>query len=289
MADTDLRDRIAKQFSYGHDRADIWRAFEVFLATDRYLNLGYSAWYQPHVLGSCQRRLVEHVGSLLAANLPRSRGVTLLDIGAGRGGPATQLADRFGFRVVGVDLVPYNVSRARRHGEAVDASFVVGDATTLPFRSRTMDAGTAIDSLVYLPEKNTVFAELSRVLDSGGVVVLSDLVREADISDRQRQAVNAFAAAWDMPPLVSMTEYTDALRECGFAVRTVSDITANSVGRFRTWTTLYRWLTGGSMAPLVDRLLRRSGLNPSAITLQIDRAHDALPSLRHITAVAEAL
>lgn len=92
MAPDHLRDRITEQFSYGGERADIWRAFDRLLDTDEFLNLGYSDWYQPHILGSSQRRLATKVGATLGAHLPMMEGVRLLDVGSGRGGPAIHLA-----------------------------------------------------------------------------------------------------------------------------------------------------------------------------------------------------
>lgn len=287
MSGDDLRDRITGQFSYRDERADVWRAFDLFLDTDRYLNLGYSPRYQPHLLGSSQRRLVDHVGTRLEALLPATEGVTLLDVGCGRGGPAVRLAERHGFHVVGVDLVPYNVARAEEHAGDAEASFVVGDAADLPFRGGSVTAATAIDAIVYLPEKAAVLSELSRVLRPGGVLVLSDLLSRSSATDDERLAVDAFAEAWDMPPLLSVAEFERALREAGFGAITVSDVTPHSVGRFRRWTALYRWVTASPAGRLVERLLRRRGLNPSAMDEQVRRAHDALPSLRHVVVAAE--
>ncbi|WP_311173242.1 SAM-dependent methyltransferase [Halobellus ordinarius] len=106
-----LRKRVTDQFSYRGERAGIWRAFDLLLDTDEFLNLGYSEWYQPHVVGSSQRRLVGEVGSRVASYLPATDGIRFLGVGCGRGGPAIHLADRFGFSVTGLDLVPYNIER----------------------------------------------------------------------------------------------------------------------------------------------------------------------------------
>lgn len=286
MAPDELRDRITDQFSYGDDRADLWRAFDLFLDTDRFLNLGYSARYRPHLLGSSQRRLVEHVGSVLAAQLPAPEGTTLLDVGCGRGGPAALLAERYGFRVIGVDLVPYNVARAIENAGGTDASFLVGDAARLPVRTGSVTACTAIDSIVYLPEKSAVFSELSRVLGQEGVLVASDLVLRSSATDGEQRAVDAFADAWDMPPLLPVDAYERAIAAGGFDVRRIVDVTSHSVGRFRRWTTLYRWLTIGPIGRPFEWLLGLYGLDPAVVDEQIRRAHAALPALRHVIVVA---
>jgi SAM-dependent methyltransferase len=285
-----LRDRITDQFSYRGERADVWRAFDLLLDTDAFLNLGYSEWYQPHVLGSCQRRLATVVGRALAERLPSTQGVRVLDVGCGRGGPAVHLTDRFGFRVTGLDLVPYNVARARENAreQGASATFVVGDATQLPVASDSVAACTAIDALVYFPDRAAVFAEVGDALEPGGVVALSDLVVRPDASEAERRRVDAFAEAWDMPPLGTVDEYARALGDADLRLVERRDVTPHSVGRFRTWTTLFLGVVEGPLGGPVDRLLRWYGLDPPAVLRQIERAHRALPSLRHVLLVARA-
>lgn len=283
-----LRERITDQFSYRGERADIWRVFELLLDTDEFLNLGYSAWYQPHVVGSSQRRLVTEVGSRVASHLAATTGVHLLDVGCGRGGPAIHLADRFGFRVTGLDLVPYNVNLATENarGQPGTTEFVVGDATKLPFRTGSFGACTAIDALVYLPERTAVFERIADVLEPGGILVLSDLMMRTGVSETQRDRVTSFADAWDMPPVGSVEQYTRALDDTPLELVELETITRHSVGRFRTWTTLFRWLVSSPMGWIIERLLRGYGLDPSAIIDQVERAHHALPALEHGILVA---
>jgi MPBQ/MSBQ methyltransferase len=283
-----LRDRIIDQFSYRGERADIWRVFDLLLDTDEFLNLGYSEWYQSHVVGSSQRRLVTEIGSKLASHLPATDGVRLLDVGCGRGGPAIHLADRFGFHVTGLDLVPYNVKRATENvrEKPLTTEFVVGDATNLPFATESFAACTAIDALVYLPSRKAVFDTVADVLESKGIIVFSDLVMRSDVSGTQRGLVTSFADAWDMPPVGSVEQYKRALDDTALELSEIDDITRHSVGRFRKWTTLFRWLVSSPMGFLIERLLRVYGLDPSTIINQVDHAHNALPYLQHVILVA---
>lgn len=284
-----LRDRIEAQFSYRGERADIWRVFDHLLETDAFLNLGYSAWYQSHLVGSPQRRLVDRIGRRLAARLPATRDRRLLDVGSGRGGPAIRLADQFGFDVTGVDLVGYNVRRARANAAArgVDTTFLVGDATDLPIQSGSLTACTAIDALVYLPDREAVVGEIADALEPGGVLVFSDLVAATGLDERTRDAVARFGEAWDMPSPGTVPDYERALESAGFDVITVEDISAYSVRRFRKWTALFRWLHRGPAERAIDRALEMQDLDPVAITRQIEAAHEALPALRHALVVAE--
>lgn len=284
MARDALHTRITDQFSYRSERADIWRVLDFLIDTDEFLNLGYSEWYRPHVLGSSQRRLVTEVGSRIASHLSTTDGVCLLDVGCGRGGPAIHLADRFGFRVTGLDLVPYNVERAAENARDrhVETEFVGGDATRLPFATDSFTACTAIDVLSYLPDRNGVLAGVADVLEPGGVLVLSDLVRESGVTETEREFVDSFADAWDMPPLGTVEQYTAVLEDAGLELEPVETITDRSVGQFRTWTSLSVQLLESPVRSLVERLLRAFDLDPTTITEQVRTAHRALPSLQHV-------
>lgn len=289
MASDRLRERIAAQFSYRSERADVWRAFDLVLDTDAFLNLGYSEWYQPHVSAASQRRLATRVGEAVARHAPATGSGRVLDVGCGRGGPAVHLADEFGFDVTGVDLVPYNVARARANARkaGVRAEFVVGDATALPFQADALSACVGVDSFVYLPDREAAIAEVADVLREDGVLVLSDLVARSDLGPDRRRAVERFADAWDMPAPATVAEYERVLADAGFDVVAVEDLTPHSVGRFRRYTTVFRSVHATPAGRLLDRVLERHDLDAAAIAEQVSRAHDALPGLRHVLLVAK--
>ncbi len=289
MSDGDLRSRIGSQFGDRTERADIWRALGLVLETEAFLNLGYSAWYQPHALGEPQRRLATHVGATLTDYLDRPVGTTCLDLGAGRGGPAVHLSERYGLDVTGLDLVAHNAHLARDYASEHDVELVVviGDATTIPIRTGGLGACTAIDALVYLPERQHVFDEIARVLEPGGVVVLTDLFTRAQLDATQKRAVAAFAEAWDMPYPGTLQSYERGLREAGLRIRRTDDLSPHSLGRFRFWTTLFRLAHAGAFGRVIDGVLEHWELDPATLRTQIGRAHDALPALRHGLIVAD--
>lgn len=287
MAPADLRERITDQFSGRGTRADIWRGFDLILDTEAFLNLGYSPRHQPHFIGSSQLRLAAKIGEHLDSQLQGTNGSPLLDVGCGRGGPAVYLSNQFGFDTTGIDLVPFNVAQAAQNARKhdADAQFTVGDAAALPFDPETMTACTAIDSLVYVPDRSGAVSEFADVLTPGGVVVISDLLRRSDRKEHQQQAVARFADEWDMPSPGTEEEYRRMLVDAGFSLRRIEDITGHSVGRFRKWTTLFLGLLASPVRPLVVRLLRRYGLDVSAVLAQIRAAHRALPHLKHVICI----
>ena len=289
MSSDRLHERIRDQFSYRGSRADIWKVFDSVLRTQEFLNLGYSPWYLPYFLGSTQRRLARRIGADLAARLSGTDDVRLLDIGCGRGGPAIHFADALGFDVSGVDLVPYNVTAARDNAvsQGVPAAFIVGDAMHLPIKPDSFRVCTALDSIVYVPEKQAVFDEMATVLCDGGVVALSDFVTCEGLSEAEVTVVDEYADAWDMPPVVSLDQYRRTIEQAGFTRLEVHDISPHSVARLRKWTALYLRLVDGGLGKTVARLARRRGLNIATITEQIRHAHKALPYLRHVNIYAQ--
>jgi ubiquinone/menaquinone biosynthesis C-methylase UbiE len=280
----DGRTRIVDQFSYQGERAAIWKAFDLFLPTDQFLNIGYSKPYQPHFVGSSQRRLTKRMGSDIAARLGSTTGVSLLDVGCGRGGPTLHLAAEHGFEATGIDLVPYNVSMARRNAAdaTVDAQFVVGDALQLPFDRKSFAVCTAVDSPPYIPNKRGFLAEMASVTAEGGLVAVSDFVRPESLSPEARDAVDTFADAWDLAPIAPLEQYKRAITASDLHLDTVVDISPNSIARFRKWTALYLSLARTSLPNLVERFLAQHGIDLDAITEQVAVTHPALPFLRHV-------
>lgn len=288
MSRDDLPNRIVDQFSYRDQRADIWRALDLVVATDRHLNLGYSRWYQTHLLGCAQQRLVERIAAELTPRLAEGD-KRLLDVGCGRGGGTAILAETLDVDVVGVDLVSYNVTVARENAPQREGSpeFVVGDATRLPFRPSAFTAVTAIDAIVYVPDVRAVFDQIARVLRPDGVCVISDLLA-ADGSNPRGSTLQKFSSSWDMPTLRTIAEYRATIDRVGLRCVGELDVSSNSIARFRKWTALYLRLVDSELRELLFRAFERHGLDPETITAQIRTAHEALPALRHRLFVLEA-
>jgi len=274
---TDLEDRLREQFSYEGERAAIWRGFDKFLETEGYLNLGYSNLFESHLIGSPQKRLAREV---LGGMSTYAGGNSLVDIGCGRGGPAG-VFERMGYDVTGIDLVPYNVERAKK---SADGGFVVGDATRLPFEDNSFDVCVSIDAPLYFPDKEDFFDETRRVVRDTGVFCVSDLVVPDDLSSSEMAEVQDFADAWDMAGVSTTAEYGKYLGENGFEVLKLRNITQNSIGRFGGWALLYL---------LVDRtrlqrpLLRLAGIEVTDVSRKVEATYPALEHMEHLIIYAK--
>lgn len=109
---------------------------------------------------------------------PISESSYVLDVGCASGRTACYLAQRLGCRVVGVDILPKMVERARERAKAEGVErrveFKVGDAQELPLGDDLFDVvlGEFITGLV--DDKEKAVREYVRVAKSGGTIGLNE-------------------------------------------------------------------------------------------------------------------
>ena len=101
-----------------------------------------------------------------------------VDMGTGAGTLALALAPLVR-EVVGVDIVPELLERARAHAPA-NVTFVEGDATNLPFDSGSFDLACTRRTLHHIAHPERAVAELARVTASGGRIFVDDQVAPVD-------------------------------------------------------------------------------------------------------------
>ena len=95
-----------------------------------------------------------------------------LDAACGTGRHARRLVE-LGHNVVGVDGSPEMLGLAKR--SVPDAAFREGDLCSLPLESASVDLVVCALALEHVADLSRAIAELTRVLRSGGRMVLSDL------------------------------------------------------------------------------------------------------------------
>jgi SAM-dependent methyltransferase len=120
-------------------------------------------------------------------------GETVLDLGSGAGNDvfvARALVGPQG-RVIGVDMVPEMVEKARANAARLGAdnvTFHLGEIEQLPIEDASVDVVISNCVLNLVPDKARAFAEMHRVLRPGGRFSVSDIVITGELPDDLRGA-----------------------------------------------------------------------------------------------------
>lgn len=113
--------------------------------------------------------------ALLAQRLDLASVARALDVGCGVGHWGRLLLPRLGVgaTLTGIDREPRWVSAAAAVAaeRGLAATYVVGDATRLPFDDAQFDLATCQTVLIHVPDPTAVLRELARVTKPGGLVL----------------------------------------------------------------------------------------------------------------------
>jgi len=143
-------------------------------------------------------------------------GETVLDLGSGGGLDALLAAREVGptGRVIGVDMTPEMLARARRAAATVPTvEFREGRLEALPVDDASVDAVTSNCVINLVPDKARVFREVARVLRPGGRMVVSDIILARPLPAALANDLTAYVGC--LSGALTRAEYAEAIRAGG--------------------------------------------------------------------------
>lgn len=164
-------------------------------------------------------------------------GETVLDLGAGGGFDCFLAAKKVGKkgRVIGVDMTPEMVSKARenaRRAKASNIEFRLGEIEHLPVADGEVDIILSNCVINLSPDKAAVFREAFRVLKPGGRLAISDVVATGKMPEKLARDVEALTGC--VAGAAPVATLRDHLRGAGFKDIRI-DVSEASRETIRDW------------------------------------------------------
>jgi len=149
-------------------------------------------------------------------------GERVLDLGSGSGTDIFIAAKKVGKggKVVGVDMTDKQLEKAerlRREGGFENVELVKSHIEKLPSPDQSFDVVISNGVINLSPEKEKVFAEIARVLKSGGRLALSDIVTSRQLSERIKSSAELWAAC--IGGAIPQDDYRAMIENAGFTVK----------------------------------------------------------------------
>lgn len=161
-------------------------------------------------------RLIADAGSF-------RKGLDILEVGCGLGGPALQIAEYSGAEITAIDLCQHHVriaaQRASARGLNDKVRLAVADGMHLPFADAVFDRVYVIEAGCHTPDKAALCRECARVLRSGGEFLGLDWMERDDLTAwEQERYIEPICRHCSVPNMVSPVIMQGHLANNGFEV-----------------------------------------------------------------------
>ena len=146
-------------------------------------------------------------------------GETVLDLGSGGGFDCFLAAKQVGDtgRVIGVDMTPEMISKARENalkGDYSNVEFRLGEIEHIPAADGSIDVIISNCVINLSPKKLDVFKEVFRILKQGGRLAISDVVATAQLPPELKNDLDLLSAC--VSGAATLVEIKEMLQETGF-------------------------------------------------------------------------
>lgn len=155
------------------------------------------------------------------------KGETIVDLGSGGGFDCFLAARKVGEtgRVIGVDMTPEMVAKARENagrGDYSNVEFRLGEIEHLPVEDKSADVIISNCVINLSPEKQKVFRETFRILKPGGRLAITDVVATAPLPQELKTDPTLLSGC--IAGAATIEELDAMLQEVGFAEIRISPL-----------------------------------------------------------------
>ena len=146
-------------------------------------------------------------------------GDTVVDLGSGAGNDCFVARAETGEtgRVIGLDMTPAMIDRARKNTKALgftNVEFVYGDIEDMPLPENLADVVVSNCVMNLVPDKQKAFAETFRILKPGGHFSISDIVLKGDLPEALRQDAEMYVGC--VAGAIQKEAYLQLVENSGF-------------------------------------------------------------------------
>lgn len=164
----------------------------------------------------------------LSKLLALSPEMSMLQIGAGLGGPARVLADRFGVWMTGYEesetLVDKGNSLSKMAGLEKKAILTPYDPETMECFDRKFDRALSREALFTIRDKDSMIAKIEEKLKPGGIFLMTEYVLGSDAAVTKDRYKDWLIGERKKPFPIMADELTDMLKDNHLQVRVSEDI-----------------------------------------------------------------
>ncbi|XP_066333277.1 cycloartenol-C-24-methyltransferase 1-like [Miscanthus floridulus] len=161
----------------------------------------------------------------MALQLGLKKGMKVLDVGCGIGGPLIEIARFSSALITGLKNNDYQISRGKElifsAGLSEQCSFLKGDFMNMPIADNTFDAAYAIDATCHAPDAQGVYSEVYRVLKPGQCFALAEwrLTDRFDPNNAKHLTIKAEIELGDgLPDIRTTRQCVQAMKDAEFEV-----------------------------------------------------------------------